>query len=268
MSQFRPPYCFRSPASVHGAMRLLTHNQLMCIVKGCAEGFPLRIEAESVEREESEPSAEFILGVMPRVDLNALAAAATQLGVALPPPGDMPPPTQLDAERHADLLRALHAALLDVSPLAASRERALSPAVPSLTPPAHRTARRFTSSRAPSSAPSASGGTRSSAASRTCGCRRTRCSCVKLPFDRRSCARRTSAARHTARLQQASPRASLRRRGPSSGGDPPFTPLMSHPQRSRKKKSCRSDGSRAQHRPRARERAAVCVVCRCCAART
>jgi hypothetical protein len=52
----------------HRTMRLITHNMLCSNVKGVKNGFPLRIEADSVEVIESEFDAEFISMMLEKID--------------------------------------------------------------------------------------------------------------------------------------------------------------------------------------------------------
>jgi hypothetical protein len=73
-------------------MRLLTHNQLVCVRKGCAAHYPLALAATKVEQsadgrdeeeeevdEEEEAAAQldFVLHLLPNVDYAVLRAAAT-----------------------------------------------------------------------------------------------------------------------------------------------------------------------------------------------
>lgn len=95
-------------------MRLLTHNQLVCIVKGCGSSRALRVEATKVEQEETEPNLEFVANVMGKVDYAALHEVAVQVGIeGLPAPGAVPDFTRLSVDEHGDLLRLLHRVLLD-----------------------------------------------------------------------------------------------------------------------------------------------------------
>ena len=73
-------------------MRLLTHNQLVCVRKGCAQHYPLALAATKVEQgadgadsdeeevdEEEEAAAQmdFVLHLLPNLDYAVLRAAAT-----------------------------------------------------------------------------------------------------------------------------------------------------------------------------------------------
>jgi multifunctional methyltransferase subunit TRM112 len=93
-------------------MRLLTHNQVQCIVKRCERPFPLRLAATRVERVESELIPDLVVRLWPRVDYAALLAAAAEAGVRDLPPADRVP-KELEAERDAALIRTLHTVLLD-----------------------------------------------------------------------------------------------------------------------------------------------------------
>lgn len=53
-------------------MRLLTHNQLICVVKGCEDNYPLKLTAKKVEQEESEFNPEFILGLLSHLNYQVL----------------------------------------------------------------------------------------------------------------------------------------------------------------------------------------------------
>lgn len=58
-------------------MRVLTHNMLMCNVKGCnANNFPLIIRATQVENVPSSFNREFVVNVIPKLDWPALVQGA------------------------------------------------------------------------------------------------------------------------------------------------------------------------------------------------
>lgn len=112
-------------------MRLLTHNQLICIRKQCSKHFPLSIEATHVEAEDTDANLEFILHIvrtsiiktspayfctsptwqLPTIEYAALVAAAKAIGVELPE--QIPSIDQISVDQHKDLLLQLHSALLD-----------------------------------------------------------------------------------------------------------------------------------------------------------
>ena len=61
-------------------MRLITHNMLMCNVKGCKQNnFPLHIKAAKVEKLESEFKPDFIKHIIPKLDWKALVIAAKEV---------------------------------------------------------------------------------------------------------------------------------------------------------------------------------------------
>jgi multifunctional methyltransferase subunit TRM112 len=90
------------------AMRLLTHNMLLC---PRTKAYPLTLEATQVDDVEAEFSRDFILRMLPRLDWSVLRTAAAALkvpGLADALPED--PPTDDDTD---DVLKAVHAALLE-----------------------------------------------------------------------------------------------------------------------------------------------------------
>ena len=62
-------------------MKLLTHNMLASNVKNITNRYPLAIQVEQVEEEENEYNDEFIKRMLPRIDYEALRAAACQVGL-------------------------------------------------------------------------------------------------------------------------------------------------------------------------------------------
>ena len=92
-------------------MRLLTHNMLSSqMIKGVKVGFPLRIEAVKVEVKPEEFDADFLLGLLPKLEYDALLEAARLLGHADGLPGEL---TE-ELLQSDTVLRALHHALLEV----------------------------------------------------------------------------------------------------------------------------------------------------------
>lgn len=58
-------------------MRLLTHNLLVCNVKGCSvNNYPLKIKPTAVEKQETEFNPDFVRHMLPKLDWNALCIAA------------------------------------------------------------------------------------------------------------------------------------------------------------------------------------------------
>ena len=77
-------------------MRLLTHNYLTSNVKGTTKGYPLIIEAEKIECEESPIDREMIIKLLPKIEYGALVGAAKQVAPLCDPP--LPElPEELDA---------------------------------------------------------------------------------------------------------------------------------------------------------------------------
>jgi hypothetical protein len=70
-------------------MRLLTHNMLMCNVKGCStNNFPLQLKATSIQKEESEFNPDFVKHMLPKLDYNALVTACKDVSAGLDCPID------------------------------------------------------------------------------------------------------------------------------------------------------------------------------------
>lgn len=64
-------------------MRILSHNMLMCNVKGCvSNNFPLIIRATQVENIESPFNPEFVINVLPKLDWPALVKGAAYVRLA------------------------------------------------------------------------------------------------------------------------------------------------------------------------------------------
>jgi multifunctional methyltransferase subunit TRM112 len=58
-------------------MRLITHNMIMCTVKGCTtNNFPLKIKATSVQKEEAELNENFMKHMFTKLDWPAVVSAA------------------------------------------------------------------------------------------------------------------------------------------------------------------------------------------------
>lgn len=116
-------------------MKLVTHNFLACNVKGVKNGYPLKIDAETVEVRDADfdpgerllggmrsvpalmcerPTffslADFIKKMMKRLDYDALKQAAKQMGVEGLP--DVVDEARLEIDD--DLLQLLHHAMLEV----------------------------------------------------------------------------------------------------------------------------------------------------------
>mmetsp|Transcript_7564 Transcript_7564/g.8683 ORF Transcript_7564/g.8683 Transcript_7564/m.8683 type:complete len:124 (+) Transcript_7564:99-470(+) len=92
-------------------MRLLTHNLLTCNVKGVVNGFPLKIEAAKVERQETDFNEEFIKNMIPKLDYNVLRNAAKQLDETV----DLPEVLTDEMKEDESVLKKLHTALMEVT---------------------------------------------------------------------------------------------------------------------------------------------------------
>lgn len=61
-------------------MRLLTHNQLVCIRLGCNQQYPLTIIPTKVEQTESEEvNIQFLLRILPNIEYTVLTQVAKQV---------------------------------------------------------------------------------------------------------------------------------------------------------------------------------------------
>jgi len=124
-------------------MRLLTHNQLVCVRKGCNNHYPLILAATKMERqatssanasaadssssgkmqqdedeseeelEEEEPNLDFVLHVLPNLDYAVLRDTANKLGVGEGLPETLPDVATLNKEKDAALLTKLHQVLVE-----------------------------------------------------------------------------------------------------------------------------------------------------------
>jgi multifunctional methyltransferase subunit TRM112 len=57
-------------------MRVLTHNFLMCSVRGCtSNNYPLTIKPTQVDTVESEFNADFMRNMIPKLEWNALVSS-------------------------------------------------------------------------------------------------------------------------------------------------------------------------------------------------
>mmetsp|Transcript_2521 Transcript_2521/g.5242 ORF Transcript_2521/g.5242 Transcript_2521/m.5242 type:complete len:123 (-) Transcript_2521:241-609(-) len=90
-------------------MRLITHNMLACNIKGVKSGFPLKIEAETVEVKEAELNPEFLQRMYPKLEWKAFVDAAVSLNVTGLP--DEVTPALLEDE---EFLKKFHHALLEI----------------------------------------------------------------------------------------------------------------------------------------------------------
>ncbi|MBW0519216.1 hypothetical protein O181_058931 [Austropuccinia psidii MF-1] len=98
-------------------VRLITHNLIACNAKTCSapKNFPLRFEnVQKVEIKEISINRDFIMGVLNKLDFNALLYASRALGdTSLPdsiPLEQIQNPQQIPTET----LEALHHTLLEI----------------------------------------------------------------------------------------------------------------------------------------------------------
>eukprot|EP01099_Mayorella_cantabrigiensis_P005395 TRINITY_DN4313_c0_g1_i2.p1 TRINITY_DN4313_c0_g1~~TRINITY_DN4313_c0_g1_i2.p1 ORF type:complete len:146 (-),score=24.50 TRINITY_DN4313_c0_g1_i2:68-442(-) len=92
-------------------MRLLTHNMLVCNVKGCmntTKNYPLTISVDKLTKSESEFNSDFIQSLIPKLDWPALVSAAQQISLNIP--SELPDLSLRDDT----FLQNLHTVLLDV----------------------------------------------------------------------------------------------------------------------------------------------------------
>lgn len=79
-------------------MRLFTHNQLICVRRGCPKPFPLAVRPTKVEQEDSDLNLDFLLHIAPNIDYEVLFEAAKVLGQE----GELPPPTIKQEDENQD----------------------------------------------------------------------------------------------------------------------------------------------------------------------
>ena len=92
-------------------MKLLTHNMLQCHIKGVRNGYPFKIEAQTVVTHEMDYDPDFLRHVFPRIEWAALREAAQAMGA-----GEGLPEAVTEAMLEGDeaFLKAFHHALLEV----------------------------------------------------------------------------------------------------------------------------------------------------------
>eukprot|EP01104_Vermistella_antarctica_P021245 TRINITY_DN946_c0_g1_i2.p1 TRINITY_DN946_c0_g1~~TRINITY_DN946_c0_g1_i2.p1 ORF type:complete len:123 (-),score=30.68 TRINITY_DN946_c0_g1_i2:150-518(-) len=91
-------------------MKLITHNLLRSNVKGVKTGYPLGIDATEVEQEDTEYCREFLVNMLPKIDVAALSAAAKQLGY-----NEVPTEAPDAAEEDDAFLMKIHHALFNLN---------------------------------------------------------------------------------------------------------------------------------------------------------
>eukprot|EP00553_Chaetoceros_curvisetus_P009492 CAMPEP_0204624736 /NCGR_PEP_ID=MMETSP0717-20131115/10476_1 /ASSEMBLY_ACC=CAM_ASM_000666 /TAXON_ID=230516 /ORGANISM="Chaetoceros curvisetus" /LENGTH=136 /DNA_ID=CAMNT_0051640221 /DNA_START=96 /DNA_END=506 /DNA_ORIENTATION=+ len=104
-------------------MRLLTHNYMQSTVKGTENGYPLQIEADKIEYEESPFDPDFVIALIPKIEYKTILFAVQQIAercstdlpseIQLP---DLPETIEKDdnSEYDKELLKKLHVVLLDI----------------------------------------------------------------------------------------------------------------------------------------------------------
>ena len=90
-------------------MRLITHNMLMCNIKGVTNGFPLGIEAADVRVEEADYNEDFIKNFIPKLEWSALVQGAASLNVT-----DLPAELTDELQQDPEFMKKLHHVLLEV----------------------------------------------------------------------------------------------------------------------------------------------------------
>ncbi|MCO5597836.1 hypothetical protein L7F22_051920 [Adiantum nelumboides] len=90
-------------------MRLLTHNMLSCNIKRVTNGFPLGIEATTVETKEADMNPDFLRHIFPKLEWKAFRDAAHSLGV-----NNLPEQVDSDMLLDEEFLHRFHHALLEV----------------------------------------------------------------------------------------------------------------------------------------------------------
>ncbi|XP_050223067.1 multifunctional methyltransferase subunit TRM112 homolog A-like [Mercurialis annua] len=90
-------------------MRLLTHNMLSSNIKGVANGFPLRIEAETVIKKEVDFNPDFLKNMFAKIEWKALVDAAKAMGYA-----ELPEEAECAMLESEEFMRKFHHAVLEV----------------------------------------------------------------------------------------------------------------------------------------------------------
>jgi len=61
-------------------MKLLTHNMLQCHIKGVKNGYPFKIEAQTIENREADYDPDFLRHIFSRIQWDAFREAAIAMG--------------------------------------------------------------------------------------------------------------------------------------------------------------------------------------------
>ncbi|KAL8971501.1 MAG: hypothetical protein Q9183_001027 [Haloplaca sp. 2 TL-2023] len=95
-------------------MKLLTVNFLTCAVKACktsSASFPLHFKDAELEQREIDYNPAFIHNILPRLDWDAIATTAAELGFSTLPAAK--PEGSLESEQEQKVMRHLHTLLLE-----------------------------------------------------------------------------------------------------------------------------------------------------------
>ncbi|CDW55430.1 Trm112p and CortBP2 domain containing protein [Trichuris trichiura] len=105
-------------------MKLLVHNFLSSkFLKGVTTGYPLKLIATKVTRQESDFEANFLKRMVPRLDWSALLMATRSVAADVALPETLPD----QWENHEPLLRSIHQALMEIEVEEASCKNELKP---------------------------------------------------------------------------------------------------------------------------------------------
>ena len=96
-------------------MRLITHNMLKCNVRGVKNGYPLRIEAESIEEITSEYNYELIKTMLKKIDWSGFLSGGKDLKFQeLDSLLKIQDDSQLEALEDENVLKIIHKLLFDI----------------------------------------------------------------------------------------------------------------------------------------------------------
>ena len=96
-------------------MRLITHNMLKCNVRGVKNGYPLRIEAESIEEITSEYNHELIKTMLKKIDWQGFLSGGKDLKFQeLDSLLKIQDDSQLEALEDENVLKIIHKLLFDI----------------------------------------------------------------------------------------------------------------------------------------------------------
>ncbi len=90
-------------------MRLLTHNSLRCTAKAAIDGYPLKLEIEDMEVDETDYNESFMTNMIPQLDWNGVLEAARAVGF-----DGLPNIYDKSSLSDRDFLLAVHKLLMDI----------------------------------------------------------------------------------------------------------------------------------------------------------